>query len=71
VEREMEEWESKKLSEMTDLIEKRHQIIERGDEELKLILNEMSEKSKNVQFSSISFHASSTFKFSCVIFSSS
>ena len=49
VEREMEEWESKKLSEMTDLIEKRHQIIERGDEELKLILNEMSEKSKNVQ----------------------
>lgn len=49
VEREVEEWESKKLSEMTDLIEKRHQIIEGVDEELKLLLNEMSEKSKNVQ----------------------
>lgn len=48
VEREMEEWESTKLSEMTDLIEKRHTIIE-GDEELKLLLSEMSEKSKTVQ----------------------
>lgn len=49
IEREMEEWENKKQSEMTALIDKRNKIIEGGDEELMHVLYEISEKSKMVQ----------------------